>query len=43
MYIFEDSLTTVREGDGTVFKGLGIRHNDPVSMYCDKDSGEMIL
>lgn len=42
MYIFEDSLTTVREGDGTVFKGLGIRHNDPVSMYCDKDSDAVI-
>lgn len=42
MYIFEDSLTTVREGDGTVFKGLGIRHNAPVSMYCDKDSGAVI-
>lgn len=42
MYIFEESLNKVRKGDGTVFKGLGIRHNDPISEFCDS-SDEVVI
>ncbi len=35
MNIFDESLYKARKGDGTVFKGLGIRHNDLASRYCD--------